>query len=640
MNSISKLYPLFALMFFAIAAIVTLVAAPLLPTNMDTAYSFFRLMQNVPLNLDDLRTLNVFTWLFVKTGVVLHLDPKALSYLLSLGTVVSLGVLFFVSKYIFKYKKSLSFFALFLLTCTINLIYPTSSWANSSCFMILAFTLSRGERKMPKLLLYSLLAFFLLMAIIVEPLWIIGIAFWLITEAMPCKTITDTISCEPSSCKVSLVFRILLLLALSAVAITLQYIYPPLLTFTLPGYLNAFGFKNVLGLWLSSHSLSVFLLWAGFAYLLLRYLCRRQFAKMVSICFFTVIYLVFFALKPNFGVYYTQSLISFWLVLVFFIMDEKQKLPWFILCALFCVLSWVSNVLNIHEKTMFYDEIYQAIPKNNSKILGYGVELEGSELQPSAIPTIEMLNFSFIKYNNPKIVLFKQPNVKPLNPYEADLSLYVTPTLFWNYIEMNPVYFEALFPKGNVYSFPKNIIPFTTIYDFTCDTESYKRHLGGRPFFVCKGLCIGFKNKQTDGPRFVEDQTTARAFSGGSSVFVLKERWETFQTIISVEERDSLYLSVLRLGKGVLSVEKFEASSIPNKDITFYDQASNAVERLAAPSDSSTLWDRLELNVSIPSGISKVLIRVKTESGGWADTSYFDDLKVTLKRSGYHRNKK
>lgn len=97
---------LYSHLLFLTAAITACIAAPLLPLQTDSAYTFFRLLQQPPLNLDDLRTLDLLTWGAMQAAVRAACSPKTLALVFALGHVAYTYLLFLIARYGFRYRQA------------------------------------------------------------------------------------------------------------------------------------------------------------------------------------------------------------------------------------------------------------------------------------------------------------------------------------------------------------------------------------------------------------------------------------------------------------------------------------------------------------------------------------------------------
>ncbi|MDE5742782.1 MAG: hypothetical protein K2H62_00335, partial [Bacteroidales bacterium] len=162
--------PLGGHLLFALVAVAACIVAPLLPLQTDSAYTFFRLLQLPPLNIDDLRTLNAVTWLSMRAAVRLAAAPQTLALVFALSQVVYTYILYLIARYGFLYRKAGRLALALALVSAPLWLNPANGTLNGLGYFALAYTWLEGERRTR--LKTVVLAALLLLCVLADPIWL------------------------------------------------------------------------------------------------------------------------------------------------------------------------------------------------------------------------------------------------------------------------------------------------------------------------------------------------------------------------------------------------------------------------------------------------------------------------------------
>ncbi|MDE7148919.1 MAG: hypothetical protein K2O01_00690 [Bacteroidales bacterium] len=635
-------------LLFALAATAACIVAPLLPLQTDSAYTFFRLLQQPALNIDDLRTLNPLTWAAMQAGVRLAAAPRTLALVFALSQVGFAYLVFLIGRYGFRYRRADRFALALALVSAPLWLNPANGTLNGLGYFALAYMLLAGERRskadthqpgaagrLPATLRYVILAGLLLLCVFADPTWLLAIAFWLLCR--PDETATDRPGRFP--------WPRVALIAFLALSVWLdRRLLPQPLEFTSDFFLPVYGFRNAFAFWTQTQAYAHLFLWAGWAYLAARYVCRKAYRPLAALLILTAVWLALFGFTPGYAADFGRRFLPFWVITALLILKEKQPAVWLAPALLFLVCGTADEYKTLNRRATFYATFAENLPQPYEKFLAYNVPMPEYSFQPSGLPQVEMLNYTLLHTSRPRIVAFPLPGMPFQSPYEADLSLQVTDGLSWPSNLLNPNYFHTLYAKGSIGILPADFFAFRPIYGLLCPAEAYARDRANKAFFICETWPDSAEGL-TGGPELVELRTTECAFSGEACVKVSGKAWEALTVPLNVLPGDSLFVNVKRKGNGRLCVENFYLYRQKARAIAFRIETDQAVRRLPAvktlqtqdapatetPAPSADTvateyWDHLEIRTLIPPGVQRVLIHVTTDSA--RNTSYFDDLEI------------
>lgn len=613
--------PLGGHLLFALAAVVACIVAPLLPLQTDSAYTFFRLLQLPPLNIDDLRTLNPLTWLSMRAAVRMAAAPRTLALVFALSQVVYAYLLYLVARYGFLYRQAGRLALALALVSTPLWLNPANGTLNGLGYFALAYTWFEGERR-TRLKLVVLAALFL-PCVLADPVWLPAVIAWLCHRP---EAATDADTADKGR---FLWPRIALIAGLSLAVWLDQRWLPQPLDFNADFFLPVYGFRNAFAFWGQSQAYAYLFLWAGWAYLAARYVCRKAYRPLAMLLILTAVWLALFGFTPGYAADFGRRFLPFWVMTALLILKEKQPTVWLAPALLFLVCGTADEYKTLDRRAHFYGTFAENLPEPFDKFLAYNVSMPEYSFQPSVIPQVEMLNYTLLYTARPRIVQFPLPGVRFQSPYEADLSFLLTNDLEWPSNLLNPTYFESLYAKGNFDILPADFFAFRPVYILQCTAEAYACDRAGWLFFRCQTWPDSTEGLLS-GPELVERQCLETAFAGDASVKVAGGDWEALPVSINVQPGDSLYVKVKRKGNGCLGIEDFYFARRKARAVPFHVEATQAIGQVASERDTADLWDDLEIRTEIPAGVQRVLVHVTTDSA--RRPSYFDNLEIVLSR--------
>lgn len=619
-------------LLFALAAVVACIVAPLLPLQTDSAYTFFRLLQLPPLNIDDLRTLNPLTWLAMRAAVRLAAAPKALALVFALSQVVYAYLLYLIARYGFRYRNAGRLALALALVSAPLWLNPANGTLNGLGYFALALALFEGERwpqlkeagRLPAALRWVVLAALLLLCVFANPVWLpASIAVWLCHRP---DAATDGL---PADRRRFWWPHVALLAGLSLAAWLDHRFLPQPLDFNADFFLPVYGFRNAFAFWGQAQAYAYLFLWAGWAYLAARYVCRKAYRSLATLLILTAVWLALFGFTPGYAADFGRRFLPFWALTALLILRERQPAIWLAPALLFLVCGTADEYKTLDRRAHFYGTFAENLPEPFEKFLAYNIAMPEHSFQPSVVPQVEMLNYTLIYTARPRIVQFPLPGVRFQSPYEADLSFLLTNDLEWPSNLLNPTYFLSLHAKGSFDILPADFFAFRPIYTVRCTAEDYARDRAGKPFFLCQTWPDSAEGLSS-GPELVERQCLETAFAGDACVKVAGGDWEALPVAFNVQAGDSLYVRVKRKGNGRLGVEDFHFARQKARAVPFHVEATQAERQVASARDTADLWDDLEIRTAIPTGVQRVLVHVTTDSA--RHPSYFDDLEIVLSR--------
>ncbi|MDE6113141.1 MAG: hypothetical protein K2G46_07040, partial [Bacteroidales bacterium] len=243
--------PLGGHLLFALAAVAACIVAPLLPLQTDSAYTFFRLLQLPPLNIDDLRTLNAVTWLAMRAAVRLEAAPRTLALVFALSQVVYAYLLYLIARYGFLYRKAGRLSLALALVSAPLWLNPANGTLNGLGYFALAYTWLEGERqtrlkeagRLPAALRQVVLAALLLLCVLADPVWLpVILAFGLCYRP-------GAADAAPAGKGRFWWPRAALLAGLSLAVWLDRRLLPQPLDFTSDFFLPVYGFRNAFAFW-------------------------------------------------------------------------------------------------------------------------------------------------------------------------------------------------------------------------------------------------------------------------------------------------------------------------------------------------------------------------------------------------------
>ncbi len=621
--------PLGGHLLFALAAVAACIVAPLLPLQTDSAYTFFRLLQLPPLNIDDLRTLNAVTWLAMRAAVRLEAAPRTLALVFALSQVVYAYLLYLIARYGFLYRKAGRLALALALVSAPLWLNPANGTLNGLGYFALAYTWLEGERwpqlkgRLPAALRQVVLAALLLFCVLADPVWlpvILALGLCYRPEAADAAPAGKGRFWWP---------RVALLVGLSLAVWFDRRLLPQPLDFTLDFFLPVYGFRNAFAFWGQAQAYAHLFLWAGWAYLAARYVCRKAYRPLAALLILTATWLALFGFTPGYAADFGRRFLPFWVATALLILREKQPALWLAPALLFMVCGTADAYKTLDRRAHFYATFAEHLPEPFEKFLAYNIAMPEYSFQPAAMPQVEMLNYTLIYTARPRIVQFPLPGVRFQSPYEADLSFLLTNDLEWPSNLLNPTYFQSLYAKGCFDILPADFFAFRPVYTLRCTAEAYARDRAGKPFFLCQ-TWPDTAEGLSSGPELVERQCLETAFAGDACVKVAGGDWEALPVAFNVQAGDSLYVRVKRKGNGCLGVEDFHFARQKARAVPFQVVATQAERQLRAERDTADLWDDLEIRTEIPSGVQRMLVHVTTDSA--RQPSYFDNLEIVLSR--------
>lgn len=618
--------PLGGHLLFALAAVTACIVAPLLPLQTDSAYTFFRLLQLPPLNIDDLRTLNPLTWLAMRAAVRLAAAPRTLALVFALSQVVYAYLLYLIARYGFLYRRAGRLASALALVSAPLWLNPANGTLNGLGYFALAYTWFEGERwlsgRWPAALRWAVLAALLLPCVFADPVWLpAAIAVWLCLRP---EATADTADKGRFRWP-----RVALLIGLSlAVWLDRRWLPQPL-DFHSDFFLPVYGFRNAFAFWGQTQAYAYLFLWAGWAYLAARYACRKAYRALATLLILTAVWLALFGFTPGYAADFGRRFLPFWVLTALLVLRERQPAIWLAPALLFLVCGTADAYQTLDRRARFYGTFAENLPEPYEKFLAYNISLPEHSFQPSVIPQVEMLNYTLLYTARPRIVQFPLPGVRFQSPYEADLSFLITNDLVWPSKLLNPTYFQSLYAKGSFDILPADFFAFRPVYTLQCTAEAYARDDAGWPFFLCQTWPDSAEGLSS-GPELVERQCLETAFAGDACVKVAGGDWEALPVAFNVQAGDSLYVKVKRKGNGCLGVEDFHFARRKARAVPFHVEAAQAIGQVAAERDTADLWDDLEIRTEIPAGVQRVLVHVTADSA--RQPSYFDNLEIVLSR--------
>lgn len=640
-----KLSLLLPHLLFLILAVAVGLSATWIPLQTDSAYTFFRLLQQPNFNLDDLRSVNFLTWGAMRIGVHYSLSPKTLALIFALSPVVYAYLIFLLSRYVFRLRQAEKWAVALVLLCAPFWFNPYIGLMNGLGYAALIYALWEGDygtgaRYTPWGIRFKLRAFstvLLVLCVLSHPIWLLVLAIWL------SGVLHFGLRDEDTRHKASRLER-LVFLAIGLIFALLDFFFlPSALSFNLEYFLPTYGFNHAFSFWAQMSPYFNLFLWAGWAYLLFRCLCDKRYTAAAFLGSLTLVFVAGFGFKSGFETDFFARFLPFWILVTVLILREKRVWLWLIPGVLFFVCAGGQTLRNLSQRADFYQTLSEHLPEKTDKFLAYHVCFPENTFQPSAVPQTEMLNYTLLHTTQPRVVLFSLPHTPLRTIYDADLMFEPISGVEWPYNQMNPAYFESLYTQWNIDILPKDFLDYRPVYSLYCDIESFDYNRAGQAFFVCQtwpDSTVGL----TSGPGFVERRCTETAFSGEACIKLAGEAWDALPITLNVKEEDSLLIGIKRhKGCAHLMVENFDfyrgkLHAQPFKvvvDTPIYtlpattDTAANALSDKAVV-DSSSLWQMLEIRTQIPHGIKRVTIHVATNIP--RDTSYFDDLEILLKR--------
>lgn len=674
-------------LLFLLAATAACIAAPLLPLQTDSAYAFFRLLQQPAFNIDDLRTLNPLTWAAMQAGVRLAAAPRTLALVFALSQVGFAYLIFLIGRYGFRYRRAGRFALALALVSAPLWLNPANGTLNGLGWFALAYMLLNGERwpkaepRRPQNLTCHpqpaaagltatlwrvIFSGLLLLCVFADPIWLLAIAFLLLcrsdetatdrpagTTASPTDEMTSTApnSNQAASRPARSPWPRVAPLALPALAVLLDRLFlPQPLDFNLDFFLPVYGFRNAFAFWCQPTAYAYLFLWAGWAYLTARYLCRKAYKPLAALLTLTAVFLACFGFTPGYAADFGRHFLPLWVTVALLVLRERQPAVWGAAALLFALCGSADEWQSLGRRQTFYRTFAGNLPETYDKFLAYNVSMPENSFQPSALPQTEMLNYTLLRTARPRVVVFPLPGIPFQSPYEADLSFQLTETLSWPSNLLNPNYFQSLYAKGSIDILPADFFAFRPIYGLRCTAEAYARDRANEVFFICETWPDSTEGL-TGGPELVELRTTECAFSGEACVKVSGEAWEALPVALNVHPGDSLIVHVKRKGNGRLGVEDFLLYRQKARATPFRIETDQAIRRLPAatpakapqaadtpdaktpapdanaPADTAAeYWDHLEIRTLIPPGVQRVMIHVTTDSA--RNISYFDDLEI------------
>lgn len=620
-------------LLFLILAVAVGLSATWIPLQTDSAYTFFRLLQQPNFNLDDLRSVNFLTWGAMRMGVHCSLSPKTLALIFALGPVVYAYLIFLLARYIFKLHQADKWAVALVLLCAPFWFNPYTGLFNGLGYAALIYALwegnyGTGARYTPWGIHFMLRAFstvLLVLCVLSHPIWLLVLAVWL----------SGAMYFDKASRLERLVF-----LAIGLISALLDWRFlPSSLSFNLDYFLPTYGFNHAFSFWTQLSPYFNLFLWAGWAYLLSRCIFDKRYTAAVFLGSLTLVFVAIFGFTSGFETDFFARFLPFWILVTVLILRENRVWLWLIPGVLFFVCAGGHALQNLSRRADFYQTLSEHLPEKTDKFLAYHVCFPENTFQPSAVPQTEMLNYTLLHTAHPRVVLFSLPHTPLRSIYEADLNFEAISGVEWPYNQMNPAYFESLYTKWNIEVLPKDFLDYQPVYSLRCEAETFARDRADKPYFICQ-TWPDSTDGLTHGPELVERRCTEKAFSGEACVKVGGSAWEALPVKLDVKEEDSLWVRVKRQGEGLLVVENFDlyrekARAIPFKvvsDTPFYTLSGTAVDTTVAttPADTSNLWQVLEIRTQIPHGIHRVMIHVTTNKK--RDTAYFDDLEIILNR--------
>lgn len=656
-------------LLFLLAATAACLAAPLLPLQTDSAYAFFRLLQQPGFNIDDLRTLNPLTRAAMQAGVRLAAAPQTLALVFALSQVVFGYLVFLIGRYGYRYRRAGRLMLALALVSAPLWLNPANGTLNGLGWFALAYMLLEGERRpaaeprrpqpsvahrLPAALCRIMLSGLLLLCVLADSVWLLTIAFWLLClpESRPAGTTANptdgTAATPPDTCQTVPRPgrfpwpRVALLVFLALAALLDRLFLPQPLDFNLDFFLPVYGFRNVFQYSLQPTAYAALFLWAGWAYLAARYVCRKAYRPLAAFLLLTAAFIALFGFTPGYAADFGRRFLPLWVTVALLILRERQPAIWLAPALLFLICGSADEWQTLGRRTDFCRTFAENLPEPYEKFLAYNVPMPEFSFQPSGLPQVEMLNYTLLHTARPRVVLFPLPGVPFQSPYEADLSFQVADGLAWPSELLNPHYFKTLYAKGSIDILPAGFFAFRPVYGLRCTAETYARDRANKVFFICETWPDSTEGL-TGGPELVELRTTERAFAGDACVKVGGSTWEALPVALNVRPGDSLSVCVKRKGNGRLGIEDFYFARGKARATPFYVETDQAVRRLPAvvntramdtiaPTDTAApeYWDHLEIRTLIPQGVQRVLVHVTTDSA--RHTSYFDDLEIVLSR--------
>lgn len=322
-----------------------------------------------------------------------------------------------------------------------------SGTLNGLCYFALALSLRQGERwrtahGAAAVCRYGLLTVLLLLCVLADPVWLLGIAFWFCTAGGRPETATD----DTADRRRTWARRIALLAGLSLAAWLDHRFLPRPLDFNLDFFLPVYGFRNAFAFWGQSQAYAYLFLWAGWAYLLFRYVCRRDCRAIATLLTLTGVFIALFGFQAGYPADFGRRFLPLWVMTALLVLQEQRPAIWLAPAVLFLICGSADGFKTLDRRAGFYGTFADHLPERYDKFLAYNIAMPEYSFQPSGIPQVEMLNYTLLHTARPRVVLFPLPGVAFQSPYEADLSFLVADGLLWPADLLNPNYFENLSP--------------------------------------------------------------------------------------------------------------------------------------------------------------------------------------------------
>ncbi|MEG1718270.1 MAG: hypothetical protein RR333_06460 [Bacteroidales bacterium] len=615
----------FELIYFAILAILALFFTNIRISTADSAYTFFRFLQLFPLNIDDLRSTNMLTWIVCRIGIRLQWSVSLIAYLYSVSFVVYTFLLYLLTKYGFRSSNGALAFLMMGLWAGPLFTNPALGAFHAANNLILLFAcleyleslkkadvstkLKQRKILIRKVFSHSIALFFMALAIVSSfPTASIAVVllllYWFLTHLSHRKAMG--------------------VYALVAVVFTLfvyKYIPEPL---AFHGFTSSFST-------LSLYLFPIGLLFYFFLYLILK---KRfpEFILLFSFILFSSLY-CYFHLEANYFALFLPLFTVFTLLFCTNLL-YPQKHQYLaedlqptenaicfrrnrILVIVLCFISLGIPILSSQaqrEKLNYFDLLHQEVKKQDKekvKFYGYGTSVREDLLGNSDIPSIEFLNYTLLKYGEP-ILFFFPPSfgIKPLNIYECRKQIPILQDFSLSIEALNKNYFSSL-SSLDLCILPPTFLPYQTVIHFYCDAEKVINQPSTKPFFYSKnGIRL----------YFAEARTTDTAYEGKASAFVCEQQPVfTFQGLFPLQPNDSVIVKVKRLGS--------------NNGKLIYNEHGKRGKYISInePIDQadSNGWRSLELRTCVSEGVYLADVYVFNTN---EEKVYFDLLEVWILR--------
>lgn len=608
----------------------------------DSAYTLFRLMNTLPFNIDDLRTLNPLTYFSVKTLVHYNMSFKAIFYAFSLSFILYYYILYLLNACFLKSKTAS--LAIILSSTALCFIYqnPALSILNSMFYLFLAYAcvqpILESAQYRFKALRQFLFAIFTFLSIFSYPYIAVGFIILLLYYLFG----------EPRSIKLSKIQALFVFIFIVLCFIPSNFYFPAFLNFNDPQALaySVNSYKSGL-FYLVTEGLHIYLLaFLALFYSLYVFLLRKKYNKLFILSISFLLYIGAVLLKNGFSMEYELILLPYFAVFALIFSVEflsrlsSVKLVLVGLVMLLCMLNTVRVAFDTQSKNNYFDSIYSVLPKKSNRLNAINSNFRKDLLGESNNLKLEFMMYSAFKHSKPTLVFF--PNFDSnivLYSYDALFSLPIHPTLnldvgLENKI-LNKYYFGNL-SNGVLKQLEQDFIPYTNSLNFICSFEhgnedaltAELRHLD-----INSKVCP-LQYGATEG-----GVKEGIAFEGRSATYLLSKK--ALEASIKVEPCDSLIIFFKVLQQQGESdstfINRMENVTFIIENATIYSSKNNissptmvfssSLDKLLKGNErpdsmrNKDIWHTIEIKRFIPQNVFDIYFYASQTN---SDTTYFD----------------